>query len=138
VEGLGHLDIETVMTGDKTLIEVEGATATSEAPFKGYEMHVGRTAGAGCARPFLCFADGTGDGAVSADGRVAGCYVHGLFADDRMRAHWLARLGVEASDMSYESEIEATLDALASHLEQHVAVDRLLALAREPALKQEA
>ena len=75
---------------------------------------------------------------MSADGRVAGCYVHGLFADDRMRAHWLARLGAQASTLDYESEIEATLDALAVHLEQHIAIDRLLALAREPALKQKA
>ena len=135
VEGLGHLDVETMMTDDKTLVEVEGTTVTGDIPFMGYEMHVGRTAGPGCARPFLRFATGKGDGAVSADGRIVGCYVHGLFADDRMRAHWLARLGAQASTLDYESEVEATLDALAAHLEQHIAVDRLLALAREPALK---
>ena len=135
VEGLGHLDVETTMTDDKTLVEVEGTTVTGEIPFMGYEMHVGRTAGPGCARPFLRFATGKVDGAVNPDGRVAGCYVHGLFADDRQRAHWLERLGAEASTLDYESEVEATLDALAVHLEQHLAVDRLLALAREPALK---
>jgi adenosylcobyric acid synthase len=137
VEGLGHLDVETMMTGDKTLVEVEGATVAGEIPFMGYEMHVGRTAGPGCARPYLRFANGKGDGAVSADGHVAGCYVHGLFADDRMRAHWLARLGAKPSTLDYEQEIEATLDALASHLEQHIAVDTLLALAREPALSSQ-
>jgi adenosylcobyric acid synthase len=134
VPGLGLLDVETIMTDDKTLVEVEGTTVTGDIPFKGYEMHVGRTAGPGSARPLLRFAKGKGDGAISPDGRIAGCYVHGLFADDRQRAHWLARIGAQATALDYEQDVEATLDALAAHLAQHIAVDRLLGLARIPVL----
>ena len=45
-----------------------------------------------------------------------------------MRRHWLERLGAESTDFSYEAEIEATLDALADHLEKHIDCDALLAL----------
>ena len=66
-------------------------------PLTGYEMHVGRTTGPGTQRPLLRLDDGRHDGATTADGRIAGCYVHGLFADDAQRAAWMARLGAPAS-----------------------------------------
>jgi adenosylcobyric acid synthase len=134
VPGLGYLDVETTMTAEKTLIAVRGTTADASVPFAGYEMHVGRTVGTGLARPLLCFADGRPDGAVSRDGRIAGCYVHGLFAEDAVRAYWLARIGAERSALDYEAAVEEALDALAVHLERHVDCERLLGLARVPAL----
>ena len=129
VDGLGLLAVDTVLEGDKQLVEVFGETAT-RVPFKGYEMHVGRTSGA--TTPMLRFTDGRTDGAIVEEGRLAGCYVHGLFADDRQRRDWLVRIGASASDLSYEQGIEATLDALADHLEKHIDCDALLALARTP------
>ena len=99
-------------------------------PLAGYEMHMGVTAGADCARPFARLAGGLSDGAVSADGRVIGTYIHGLFADDRQRAAWLARLGDATAAVAYDDLIEQTLDALAAHLAAHVDLDRLLTLAR--------
>ncbi|MEA1834150.1 cobyric acid synthase [Methylobacterium durans] len=129
VAGLGLLDVETVMTPLKRLEAVTGESLSDAVPFAGYEMHVGDTAGPDAARPLLRLADGRTDGAVSADGRVAGTYVHGLFADDRQRAAWLARLGAAASGATYEAGIEAVLDGLAHHIEAHVDCDRLLALA---------
>jgi adenosylcobyric acid synthase len=122
--GLGLLDVETVLTGGKTLAEVTGTSADG-APFHGYEMHVGRTDGPDCARPLLHFADGRPDGAMSADGRIQATYVHGLFADDRQRAGWLGGAGLR-----YEAEIDRVLDALAEHLARHIDLDRLLSLAR--------
>ncbi len=130
VEGLGLLDIETVLAGEKVLVEAESETAFG-VPVKGYEMHVGRSAGQGCLSPMLRFADGRVDGAVSATGRIAGCYLHGLFASDAYRAHLLAEIGASASSLSYEAEVDAVLDALAAHLEAHVDCDRVLALARD-------
>jgi adenosylcobyric acid synthase len=59
-----------------------------------------------------------------------GTYIHGLFADDRQRTAWLARIGAGASAISYDALVEDTLDRLAAHLEQHIDLDRLLALAR--------
>jgi adenosylcobyric acid synthase len=129
VEGLGLLDVETVLTGEKTLREVGGACLMNGAPFKGYEMHIGQTEGPDCARPLMCFADGRLDGAISQDGRIMGAYVHGLFADDRQRTAWLAQFGA-ASEMNYEATVERTLDALADHCEAHLDCEAILTLAR--------
>ncbi|WP_333792827.1 cobyric acid synthase [Hyphomicrobium sp.] len=129
VPGLGLLDVATVLEGGKVLAEVEGATSDG-TPIKGYEMHVGRTTGPGCAAPMIRFAGRRGDGAVSASGRVSGCYVHGLFANDHFRAQLLEQMGASGSALDYEREVDATLDALAAHLEAHIDCDRLLDLAR--------
>ena len=132
-EGLGLLDLDTVLTGDKQLLEVRGREVASGAPIHGYEMHVGRTSGPALARPMLQL-EGRPDGAVSADGRIMGCYVHGLFAADGFRHAFLARLKLRtASALVFEQQIEATLDALADHLEAHVDLEGLLALARSRA-----
>jgi len=69
------------------------------------------------------------DGAMSADGQVAGCYMHGLFASDGFRAKWLARQGHKASDMVFEDQVEATLDHLADHLAEHLDMDAIAAMA---------
>jgi adenosylcobyric acid synthase len=130
VEGLGLIDVETVLTGDKKLAEISGSTINDDVSFRGYEMHVGITSGPGTQRPVLRFVDGRVDGAASADRRVAGAYVHGLFADDRQRKALVASLGAAASDFSYDPIMDDTLNALAEHLAAHVDLDRLLSLAR--------
>jgi adenosylcobyric acid synthase len=127
VEGLGLLDVETVLSGEKRLERVTGTTADGTA-FAGYEMHMGVTTGADCARPFASLADGSRDGATSVDGRVIGTYVHGLFADDRQRTQWLGRLDAGPSQVVYDALVEQTLDRLAAHIAAHV--ERLLSLSR--------
>jgi adenosylcobyric acid synthase len=128
--GLGLLELETVLAGDKRLVLVEGVEVASGEKIRGYEMHIGRSAGPGLARPMLKLG-GRPDGAVSADGRIMGCYVHGLFAADGFRHVFLARLRERVnSGVVYEAEVEATLDALAEHLEASVDVAGLLELAR--------
>ena len=129
VEGLGLIDVATTLSDSKRLEPVRGSTSDGAA-FAGYEMHMGVTAGPDCARPFARLADGTADGATSPDGRVMGTYVHGLFADDRQRAAWLARLAAGPTKIAYGDLIERTLDALAAHLAAHLDLDRLLTLAR--------
>jgi adenosylcobyric acid synthase len=129
-EGLGLLDFETVLAGAKRLEAVRGRELASGLPVAGYEMHIGRTTGPALAAPMLDL-DGRPDGAVSADGRISGCYVHGLFGTDAFRHAFLARLRPRrASGLVFEHGIEQTLDALAGHLEASVDLDGLLALAR--------
>jgi adenosylcobyric acid synthase len=128
VEGLGLLDITTTMSGDKSTTLVSGIHCASDAAVEGYEIHLGRSIGADCARPVLTL-DGRGDGASSANGRIQGTYVHGLFAGDTFRKAWLAHLGI-ASKLAYETRIETALDALADHLEAHLDIDQLLKIAR--------
>jgi adenosylcobyric acid synthase len=94
----------------------------------GYEIHIGRTEGAGRGRPVFRI-EGEDEGAQSPDGRVAGAYVHGLFTGDAFRRAFLAGLGACASGLAYDAEVDATLDRLAEHLEAHLDLDGLLAVA---------
>lgn len=125
VDALGLLDVETVLTPAKALRHVAGEALG--ARFEGYEMHVGETAGADRARPVARFADGRTDGAISADGRVAGSYVHGLLVHAGQRRAWLARIGVAASGADYDASVDAALDAIAAALEEHLDIDALIA-----------
>jgi adenosylcobyric acid synthase len=132
--GLGLLDIETEISSDKRLIELDVVDRNSGCRLTGYEMHMGRTTGPGLERPWLQLDDGRGplrpEGAISHDGRVAGAYIHGLFAADGFRAHWLNRVGAQAATLDFEARIEAALDELADHCEANLDLDALLALAR--------
>ncbi len=130
VAGLGLLEVETVLTAAKSLAHVRGRLAATNARLEGYEMHVGLTAGPATARPMALLDDGRTDGALSPDGRVAGTYLHGLFAAEAARAAFLAAHGASPAATPHAAAIEATLDALAAHIETHVDVARLLKLAR--------
>jgi adenosylcobyric acid synthase len=114
--GLGLLDVETVLTGAKTLRAVTGAGANEQGRFEGYEMHVGVTTGAGLAQPFLEL-DGEGaHGAVSADGRAMGAYVHGLFQAGGFRQAFFAGLGAITSGVNHGATVDAALDEIAEVL----------------------
>jgi len=126
--GLGLLDTETVLLPDKTLTRTSGTHAATGAPISGYEIHLGRTAGPDCARPFALL-DGRPDGAISPSGLVMGSYLHGCFGNDEFRSKFLRSLGIQASDLRFEEAVERTLDGLARHLEAHLDLDRLLQLA---------
>lgn len=129
IEGLGLLDVTTTLTPEKRLEAVTGNTIAEGTPFSGYEMHIGETTGPDASRhAFARLSNGRSDGAVSADGRVIGTYVHGLFADDRQRARWLKLIGAETSDLAYEALVDDILDRFADHLETHLDCDRLLSI----------
>ena len=130
VEGLGLLEVDTTLLPDKTLTRISGSHVPTGAPLEGYEIHLGKTEGADCARPFALLA-GRRDGAMSASGQVMGSYLHGCFGSDEFRAKFLESLGVPASSLRFEQTVEATLDGLAAHLETHLDLDRLLSLMGE-------
>ncbi len=126
VDGLGHLDVVTELTPEKILAEARGRDGV-----RGYEMHMGRTSGADTSRPMLWLDDARPEGATSADGRVQGCYLHGLFAGDDFRHAYLSRLKARpAGGAAYEAGIEAALDELADRLAAHLDLDRILEIAR--------
>jgi adenosylcobyric acid synthase len=129
VAGLGLLEVQTVMTAEKHLARVSATEAATGLAVDAYEIHIGRTTGADCARPFA-HATGQPEGAVSADGRIIGTYLHGLFLSDPFRAAFLTRLGIAAGGQAHAAMVTQTLDALADHLEAHLDVGGLLGQAR--------
>jgi adenosylcobyric acid synthase len=136
VAGLGLLPLATTFAAEKVTRRVEGSVATSAgawaggagASLAGYEIHMGTTnsAGAGHIDPLLTL-DGRPDGAVSADGSVAGCYLHGLFHNDALRQALLTGLGrPEAPARVFGRERE--FDRLAQHVRSHLDMDRVRGL----------
>lgn len=137
-EGLGLLDVETVLGGEKTLVAVSGKDRTFGLPVSGYEMHVGDTTGS--EQPLLDLTGKSGqggEGALSADGRVMGSNLHGLFASDAFRRAFLETLRPgRRGTVDYEAGVEAALDGLADHLRRHLDLPGLLALARGESASQ--
>ncbi|HEX8373843.1 MAG TPA: cobyric acid synthase [Geminicoccaceae bacterium] len=130
--GLGLLEVDTVLGPEKRVTLADGVDVATGAQVRGYEIHLGRTSGGGATNPMLTVA-GRPDGAVSASGRVMGCYLHGLFASDQFRHAFLARIASGAvASTAYEARVEAALDALAAQLARELDLDRILALAAEP------
>ncbi|SHL19856.1 adenosylcobyric acid synthase (glutamine-hydrolysing) [Roseovarius pacificus] len=128
VPGLGHLDVVTVMKPEKRLALTEATYRPTGDHVQGYEIHLGETSGPDCERAWLDIAD-RAEGAASVSGRVRGCYLHGLFSSDRFRAAFLNDLG-GTSTLTYDSDVDMTLDALGRHVETHLDLDLLLSLAR--------
>jgi adenosylcobyric acid synthase len=128
VIGLGLLDVDTVLGRSKTAVAVKGEAVAGGQAVTGYEIHMGATRGADCARPVVKLGERP-DGATSADGLAAGTYVHGIFASDGFRRAFIAGLGGAPSELRYEAEVDAVLDRLAAHLERHLDIDALLAIA---------
>ena len=129
VAGLGLLPVDTVIAADKRTRAVTG----TDVGFTGYEIHAGVTRVDAGALPLLRMADGTVDGAVARDGRIAGCYVHGLFDRANARAHLIAPFGIAPDGFDQHEVIDAALDSIAATLEHALDIDALIALARTAA-----
>ncbi|WP_420548959.1 cobyric acid synthase [Curvivirga sp.] len=130
VDGLGLIDMSTTMSGDKRLVEISGVESSTGKTVYGYEMHMGRSEGKGLASPMLTL-EGHPDGAVSQDGRIMGCYLHGLFASDSFRNEYLRRFraGREAS-IDYEQMVDAVLDRFADHCEAQMDISAMIEMAK--------
>lgn len=125
VAGIGLLNVETYMYGKKHTQAVFGLCVRSELAVSGYEIHMGRTSGSDSLRPMFKL-NNKPDGAISADGRIEGTYVHGVFSSDSYRTWWLESLkpGI-SSQLQYEASIEQELDTLADGLEEALDVEAL-------------
>jgi adenosylcobyric acid synthase len=129
VAGLGLLPVNTVLDAAKRVTEVSGVSLPDRTPFRGYEIHCGRTELESGTASFLRLSDGSLDGAVSPDGRVAGCYVHRLFDDPAQRAYRLSALGAVSDGIVQTARVEAALDAIASTLAECLDIEGILAIA---------
>lgn len=128
VSGLGHLDICTIMKPQKRLALSQATHLATGDTLQGYEIHIGETTGPDCQNAWLEI-DGRREGAATSNGQIKGCYLHGLFSSDGFRQSFLTALGQPVVAHDYAAGVEETLDALARHLENHMDLDQLLALA---------
>jgi len=118
--GLGWLPMETTLEAHKQLKQVSGKLAFADAELQGYEIHMGVSSGAALARPVHVIA-GQAEGALSADGQVAGSYVHGLFDHPQACAAWLQWSGLSTQvDYDYTQLREQSLEQLADSVCQHI------------------
>ncbi len=129
VPGLGLLGVQTVLSPDKVVRPVTGIDVASGAAFDGYEIHIGRTTGRDAERA-LFEVNGRPEGARSADGRIMGTYVHGVFGADGFRRAFLEGLRPgTAGSVSYDGAVEAALDGLADHMCEHLDIEGMLKIA---------
>ena len=127
--GLGLLDVQTVMKGPKTLVEIRGSDLASGEAVAGYEMHMGVTTPTGSAVQPMLRLGSEDDGAVQ--GTVSGCYLHGLFNEDGFRRSFLRSLDPALqSELAFDQRVEGTLDDLAAHFEGFLDLDAFFDLAR--------
>lgn len=129
VAGLGLFDLETVLSQARSPAPAAGQSHDGIS-LRGYELPVGDVINGADVQAFARFDDGRHEGAISANGRIIGTSLHGLFADDAQRHAWLQKLGGEGHLSDHDQLIETILDNLAAHLEKHVDLDVLLSHAR--------
>jgi len=127
VDGLGLLDVETILTPEKTTTEIQGTHAKTGLSVSGYEIHIGETEGPDRQRPMFYLDEGT-DGATSADGLVTGTYIHGVFSEDGYRSAFLRAYSARSS-LAYSLRVDTALEGLGAHLAAHADLDRILAIA---------
>ena len=132
--GLGHFDYETTLTANKHLVNVRGTLASAQAEVRGYEIHMGETAGRALERPAIWLEGRDGpraEGACSDDGQLLATYVHGVFDTPAACASLLEWAGLASSEaFDYDVLRQRSLDTLADAVAAHVDVDALWRVAR--------
>ena len=119
-EGLGFLRVETELRSHKQLRQVKARLAPDDTPVSGYEIHAGVTTGAALQRPAVLLPDRQ-DGAISEDGQVLGCYLHGLFDEGAACAALLNWAGLEqAQAPDYRDLRERQIERLADAVEENI------------------
>ena len=128
-QGLGLLELETVLHPQKQLINRQGVLACDPTvALQGYEIHCGMSVGKALDQP-ATYLDGQADGALSVDRQIFATYLHGLFDLPEALTAILAWAGLEsAASVDINSIREQQLERLADTLEQHMQLDRVLAL----------
>jgi adenosylcobyric acid synthase len=126
--GLGWLAMTTRLIAGKQLRNVQGVFLPADTAIHGYEIHNGVSEGSALLRPMLQLGE-RNEGAISDDGQVMGCYLHGLF--DRAEAcngilQWAGLRGERAVD--YDDHRQKDLDRLADLIEEHLDTERLLSV----------
>jgi adenosylcobyric acid synthase len=127
---LGLLPIDTLFNDTKATHQIHAQllggpgwlSTLAGDRISGYEIHMGQTASP---QPWLRIITRGGqaaqfdDGTVRSDGKVWGCYIHGLFSNAALRRAWLTGLGWRGADAALPpmTDLQTSLDRLADHVE---------------------
>ncbi|GAB2717347.1 cobyric acid synthase [Paenibacillus thermoaerophilus] len=146
LEGLGLLPGVTEFAPDKRTVVAEGEARLpgwdAPVPVEGYEIHMGRTAyDSEVTQPFRLRPSGSRepyspDGAATADGRIWGTYLHGVFQGDEFRRAWLNAIRRDRGlcelpvAYRYRERREAAFDRLADHVRRHADMKRIYSIIR--------
>jgi adenosylcobyric acid synthase len=143
VAGLGLLEMETELLGDKVTSQVEANVlwqelAGPDEKIRGYEIHMGLSRPLGSGTALLEISERNGrpvrvqDGLITEDGRVWGTYLHGLFDNDGLRHRLISRflgsedlLATEERLRSFHHWKEEQYNKLAAHLRTHLDISRI-------------
>lgn len=153
-EALGLLDITTTFGPAKLtrqarfrILDDAIAPGTKNQTVGGYEIHCGQSTTAAtwleacpetsCSETPVAADRGAAplvDGCYAREGRVWGCYLHGLFHNDAFRRAWLVRLGAANSTPASSSNdhLQQSLDRLADAFAQHIPIDQVLQMLDNP------
>ena len=126
-KGLGHLDIETLLQGEKQLRNVQGRWLNhiGDIPVTGYEIHVGQTTGRDLAKPLMQLNTGP-DGARNSEDTVMGSYVHGLFDEPKLLEELLYWAGLEQTQaFDYPALRAAQIERLADEVEVELPIEKI-------------
>lgn len=147
--GLGLLDTVTHFAQRKTTTQVTATmssilpdwlSAASGLPVRGYEIHMGETTLNGDCLPVMQLqkhGENVADGAVTADGRAFGTYLHGLFdSDDFTRAlvnGLRERKGLVPLDptFQYAQYKSQQFDLLADAMRQHIDIEKIYTIMQQ-------
>ena len=133
-EGLGLLPVETILKAPKTTTRTK--FIWNDIPGAGYEIHMGQT-DREQSSPLLSIIERNNvackddDGCISADSRIMGTYLHGLFDNPGVIKCWLEHIDIKDIDLSDVGGIEARdkeYDLLADHFEEFINVDSIVQL----------
>jgi cobyric acid synthase CobQ/L-threonine-O-3-phosphate decarboxylase len=132
MNGLGFLDVTTLLALEKTLTRAEGVHLASGLPVRGYEIHHGLTE---CTdtEPLIMNDQGRTDGAMSSNGQVWGTYFHGIFDADEFRRWFIDRLLVRKGlapkcRICAVYDLEPALDRLAEAVRASIRMEKIYKL----------
>ena len=127
--GLGLLDVHTVMQDEKTLLRSTARHIFSGLTVQGYEIHHGQT-NAASSTPLFVRSDNETVGTATADGRIWGTYLHGVFDADEFRRWFIDRLRVQRGKKALGGitatyDIEPALERLAQVVRASLRMDTI-------------
>lgn len=138
ISGLGLLPINTVFSKEKAAYQVDLKISRSsnwmadieQSNLSGYEIHMGKShleAGSNWLEIVKRSGEITSvpDGAITENGKIWGCYIHGIFNNHGFRHAWLKSLGWQEDSKYTQLTLNEAIDQVADLLEKSIDMARL-------------